>query len=135
MGNQPTVYYLYGRLKDTDRWEGQPLHAFKDKAMGKFKHAVFSQGLRRRFLDYDKLYLYMGRTRVAKCELSTNEENFRTLHLTFSTREAVAEWSAATESIFGTSAGLLQVEFNAVYRGVDGNPLEWRYLSSRPVGG
>ena len=38
MGNQPTVFYLYGRLKETDRWEGQPLHCtLRLQAMGRFE--------------------------------------------------------------------------------------------------
>lgn len=134
MGNQPTVYYVYGRLKLTDRWEGQPLHAFKETPIGKFKHAIYSFGLKRRFHDYHKLYLYQGRTRVVKCEMKKNEEGYRTLELSFATREAYAEWVASTESIFGSSGSLLEHEFNEVYRGMDGAPLQWRYMSARPIG-
>ena len=134
MGNQPTVYYLYGRLKITDRWEGQPLHAFKETPIGKFKHAIYSFGLKRRFHDYHKIYLYQGRIRVVKCEMKKNEEGYRTLELSFATREAYAEWVASTESIFGSSGSLLEHEFNEVYRGMDGAPLQWRYMSARPIG-
>jgi len=134
MGNSHTVYYLYGRLKLTDRWEGQPLHAFKEHSMGKLKHAIYSLGLKRRFHDYHKIYLYQGRYRIVKCEMKKNEEGYRTLTLTFSSREAYAEWVASTESIFGSSTTLLEPEFNEVYRGMDGNPLEWRYMSARPIG-
>ena len=81
MGNQPTVFYLYGRLKETDRWEGQPLHAFKTQSMGRFRHAVYSLGLKRRFHDYHKIYLYQGRSRVVKCEMKKNEEGYRTLEM------------------------------------------------------
>ena len=134
MGNQPTVFYLYGRLKETDRWEGQPLHAFKTQAMGRFKHAVYSLGLKRRFHDYHKIYLYQGRSRLVKCEMKKNDEGYRTLEMQFATREAFAEWAACTEAIFGSSVGLLEPEYNEVYRGMDGSPLEWRYMSARPIG-
>ena len=58
MGNKATVFYIYGRLKITDQWEAAPLHAIKEHAVGKFKHAIYSLGLKRRFHDYHKLFLY-----------------------------------------------------------------------------
>lgn len=134
MGNKATVFYIYGRLKITDQWEAAPLHAIKEHAVGKFKHAVYSLGLKRRFHDYHKLYLYQGRTRLIKCEMMKNDEGFRTIELTFCNRETYSEWNAYQEHLFGSSVGLLQVEFNTVYRGVDGDPLSWRYISTRPIG-
>ena len=134
MGNQSSVFYLYGRLSGTDRWEGQPLHAMKLQPLGKFKHAVFALGLRRRFIDYGKIYLYHGRSRMIRCEIVTDDENFRTLELTFASPLEAEEFTRAQESLFGTSGGWLTEEFNTVYKCIDGGPLTRRYVTNRPVG-
>jgi hypothetical protein len=134
MGNRPSVFYIYGRLEATDRWEGQPLHAFKQAPLGKFKHAIYAMGLRRRFIDYHKIYLYEHNTRIAKCYIRTDAEHYRTLEVTFDTAEHMAAYEQAQETLFGNTQGWLTEEFTAVYRCMDGAPLQRRYVSSRPIG-
>lgn len=90
-------FKIWARKLEDDSWvelhevgEGNP--------MSRFKHEVYAAALKKRYGDKKALYLYCGYNRIAKMELTEQNETPYVV-ITFTTPEAARQWDSCKEQI------------------------------------
>lgn len=118
MGNylqKDSTWHVYRRALSTDEWVGVPLQTWpgieNEEALGRFKHEAYSFALAKHteYVDTKCIYLYCGRTRVAKALLDPESEQLQI----WST--SIREWLALVEKLAPQRYPLLQTEYFSKY--------------------
>lgn len=112
MGN--ANFFIYGRDRESDRWMTETL-LYGENLWDKFKHCVYSFGLKKRFMNCKAIYLYLGRARLVKVESSSPPE-MKHLILTFQNKEIFEEFEKSEEQLMDTEIAFLERQFFNKFR-------------------
>ena len=110
--------FIYGRSKENGKWLSDTLAKGED-LMKKFKHCVYCFGTDRRFDNCKAIYLYHGRTRLIKAELTPKDDPIH-LMLYFSDKESFKQYQKASEQLLDIDQPLSERVFQNRWRGVTG---------------